>query len=148
LTNEAPGWLGLLAPLPAEAQSVRQPVLSEQVKAANSQSEVAGWTSLSLHLSAPEVGLRVVLATFDARGQLLSASDLVHRRRLGRLQQQSLGGRFEIDGSFRGARWDGTATDPEDRETADWDLKPSEPGPGDGERLRALVEELKQRERQ
>lgn len=140
---EAPGWLALLAPLPAEAHSVRQPVLSDHLKAVNSGSEIAGWTSLALHLSAPGIGLRVVLATFDARGELLSASDLVHRRASGRLEQQSIGGRFEVDGTFRGTRWAGTAGDLPDLETADWDLKSSEPAAEQGERLRALVEELK-----
>lgn len=143
-----PAWLALLAPLPAEARPVRQPVLSDQLKAANPRSEVSGWTSLTLHLSAPGIGLRAVLATFNAKGELLSASDLVHRRTSGRLEQQSVGGRFEVDGVFRGTRWDGSATDPEDLETADWDLKSSEPGPEDGERLRVLVEDLKRREKQ
>lgn len=142
-----PQWLALLAPLPADSRPVRQPVLSHELKAVNATSEVAGWTSLMLNLSAPGIGLRVVLATFDANGVLLSGSDLVHRRASGRLEQQSIGGRFAQDGTFSGTRWHGVATDPEGQETADWDLKSSEPTVEDGERLRALVEDLKRHEK-
>lgn len=139
-----PEWLELLAPLPAAAQPVQRPVLSDELKAAHSQSEVAGWISLTLHLSAPPIGLRVLVATFDARGRLISASDLVHRRAGGRLEQQSIGGRFKSDGSFAGTHWEGTATDSgsDDEETADWDLRPSEPTREEVSRLRALVDQL------
>jgi hypothetical protein len=141
----APQWLELLAPLPEDASPVQRPVLSDELKAAHSQSEVAGWISLTLHLSAPPIGLRVLVATFDARGRLISASDLVHRRAGGRLEQHSIGGRFKSDGSFAGTHWEGTATDSgsEDEETADWDLKPSEPTADQVSRLRALVDQLK-----
>lgn len=140
-----PPWLGLLAPLPDDARPVRRAVLSEEVKKAHPGSEAAGYTSLLLDLSAPPLGLRVLLVTMDAGGTLVSASDMVHRRVGGRLEQESLGGRFEPDGSFRGTCWVGSAPD-SDQETADWDLKPSAPTTEQVNRFRELIAQLRQRD--
>lgn len=140
-----PAWLSLLGPLPDDASPTRRPVLGQELQTAHAGSEVAGWTSLTLHLSAPPIGLRVLLGTFDQSGRLKSGSDLVHRRAGGRLEQHSVAGRFEEDGSFRGTRWVGNAPDT-DEETTDWALEPSSPSSEEVARLRELIAELERRE--
>lgn len=143
----APEWLALLGALPADARPLRRPVLNDELQAEHSASDVAGWVSLTLHLSAPPIGLRTIVATFDRDGTLLSASDMVHRQHGGWLEQRSVGGRFENDGSFVGTHWEGTApeTVADEDGTADWDLKPTSATPAEGAALRSLVAELERR---
>lgn len=113
-----PGWHALLAPLPAGAVPRRQPVVSAEVLAGDTGSAVEGWEQLVLHLPAGDAGSRTILVVIDGSGTLLSASDAVLVRRgldggappadcdaPTMFELESLGGRFEPDGSFRGTHW-------------------------------------------
>jgi hypothetical protein len=109
---EKPDWLALLTPLPRDAKPERKPVASAEQLASGTAGPIAGWQSLSLHLSVPE-GSRHLLITVDAAGKLLSAGDHVmlvtSQRRDGKVfniyDHESVGGRFAEDGSFHGTRW-------------------------------------------
>ena len=104
-------------------------------------------------------GLRIVLVVLDADGVVLSASDAVLVRTgpdgtpppedcdaPAVMHQESVGGRFESDGSFRGTRWRSTAVDPGGGiEELEWESTPSEPSPSDVAGLRATVAELLRR---
>ena len=81
-----PGWLALLSPIPADAKPGRKPVASAEQIEKSTAGPIAGWQSISVHLSEPEYGLRHVLITLDENGQLLSGGDLekpVSMRRVG-----------------------------------------------------------------
>lgn len=109
---------------------------------------VAGWEQLVLHLSAGEAGLRIIHVVLDAGGALLSASDAVlYSTQPAVIHQESIGGRFEPDGSFRGTRWHSVALEGEGEEQPQWDSTRSEPSPADIEALRGLVAELMRRRR-
>jgi hypothetical protein len=150
-----PDWHILLGPLPAGAVPTRQPVAPPEVLASPTGWAVAGWEQLVLHLSAGAAGSRTSLVVLDASGTLLSASDgvlycmgldggsppeeydapcLIH--------QESVGGRFEPDGSFRGTRWRSVAEDPGGVDELAWESARSEPSPADVEGLRRVVAEL------
>jgi len=109
---EKPSWLELLAPLPAGLVPTRKPVASAEQIAQGTAGPIAGWQSLAVHLSG-EGGLRNVLVTLDETGKVLSAGDhvmLVSTEWRGAAtvsvyNHQSVGGRFEDDGSFLGTRW-------------------------------------------
>jgi hypothetical protein len=108
----APAWLSLLAPIPPDAKPQRKPVASAEQLAKGTAGPIAGWVSVSVHLSKPEDGLRHVLITLDENGQLLSGSDHVMFVRettpddvATLTEHQSVGGRFEKDGSFLGTYW-------------------------------------------
>ena len=108
----APAWLSLLAPIPPDAKPQRKPVASAEQLANGTAGPIAGWVSVSVHLSKPEFGLRHVLITLDENGQLLSGSDHVMFVRettpddIATLtEHESVGGRFEKDGSFLGTYW-------------------------------------------
>jgi hypothetical protein len=149
-------WQTLLAPLPPDARPTRRPAVGDGVAASPAGAAVAGWSSLVLELSAGAAGLRVILVLLDAEGNLLSASDHVQYRTTdaapgrsgnepasgGGWVQESLGGRFETDGSFRGTRWHGTAPDVPDAEETEWNLVRAEPDAHEVDRLRALVSEV------
>ena len=106
-------WHKLLAPLPADALPRRSPVAPPEVLARPEGAAIAGWENLIVDLSAGAAGLRVVLVLLDETGRAISASDLVLYRSEGleggeavvETRQESLGGRLESDGSFRGTRW-------------------------------------------
>jgi len=109
-----PGWLALLSPIPADAKPGRKPVASAEQIEKGTAGPIAGWQSISVHLSEPEYGLRHVLITLDENGQLLSGGDHVmfvretapHDDSIATLtDHESVGGRFESDGSFRGTHW-------------------------------------------
>ena len=111
---------------------------------------IAGWDQLMLHLSAGEAGLRTILVVLDAEDRLVSASDLALYRSerpdgAADLTQDSVGGRFEPDGSFRGTRWHGTAVERPGEDESEWQLAKSEPSEADVEQLRALVAEVLRR---
>jgi len=88
-------------------------VASPELIASGQAAAIAGWESVSLHLSSAPWGLRHVLVTVDAAGTLLSGGDTVllehEEQRDGAAvtvyDSHSVGGRFEPDGSFRGTRW-------------------------------------------
>lgn len=78
-----PSWLSLLSPLPDNAVVEKKPVASADQLASHSAGPIAGWQSISVHLSEPAYGLRHVLITLDEHGDLLAGSDhvmLVHHR--------------------------------------------------------------------
>jgi hypothetical protein len=144
-----PTWLALLAPLPDDAVVERKPVASPDLLAAGKAEAIAGWDSITVNLSDPGSGLRHVLITVDAAGTVISGGDgvLFHREeQRGNIlwtisDHHNIGGRFEIDGSFRGTRWqthiEQIGGEEEPVQTAS---TPSPPAPEDVERLRALVQ--------
>jgi hypothetical protein len=106
-----------------------------------------------LDLSAGSGGLRVIHIVLDAADQPIAASDLVYYRSdapgasTTNHRQESIGGRFEPDGSFRGTCWLSTAIGPAGATDLSWDLKPSEPRPDQVASLRALVVSVLAQER-
>lgn len=109
----APAWLALLGPLPSDARPGRKPVASAEQLATGTAGPIAGWQSVTVNLSEPDHGLRHVQITLDEHGQLLSGSDHVMFVRettpdggeATLTDHESVGGRFEQDGSFRGTYW-------------------------------------------
>ena len=153
-----PAWHALLGPLPPDAVPIRQPVASPEVLASPTGWAVAGWEQLVLHLSAVAAGSRTILVVFDAGGVLLSAGDAVlyHTGQSGApppteespdlIRHESVGGRFEPDGSFSGTRWVSVAVDRGGDEDPEWESTPSQPSPEDVAGLRLLVAELIRRQ--
>ena len=107
---ERPDWLALLAPLPVDVKPERKPVASAEQLASGTAGPIAGWQSITVNLSEPDYGLRHVQITLDEQGQLLSGGDHVMFVReitpdgneATLTDHESVGGRFEQDGSFRG----------------------------------------------
>jgi len=128
--GRAPAWLALFAALPADARPVRKPVAPPGSEGAAPDSPIAGWESLTLDLSAPLFGTRIVLVTLDATGAPISGSDHVMTRlvsegsddplRPSQIRQLSLGGRIEPDGTFRGTYWTVEGVEPEGEEDPNW----------------------------
>lgn len=146
------GWHALLAPLPESARVRRRPVAPATGLAPAAAAAIAGWSSLVLDLSA-EDGLRVVQVLVDARGRPLSAGDHVMFRSPGRhgstrpwVRQESIGGRFEGDGSFRGTYWEVEGPEPEDDQPPRWTPVPRSPTSEEVAGLVALVAEVRRRE--
>jgi hypothetical protein len=143
-----PEWFALLAPLPPEARPTRRPLVPDEGQPSPETAAIAGWSSLVLELSPGPQGLRVLIVTLDGEGKVLSASDMVHSVVTGQpgkprlLRQESLGGRFEPDGTFRGTRWHGTATAVEGDAEPDWKLTSGAPEDHEVTRLRQLVADL------
>ena len=110
---DSPGWLALLVPLPPDVKPERVPVASAEQLAQGTAGPIAGWQSVRVNLSEPAHGLRHVQITLDERGQLLSGGDHVMFVRettpdsceATLTEHESIGGRFEPDGSFRGTYW-------------------------------------------
>jgi hypothetical protein len=109
----APSWLSLLSPLPADVVPQRKPVASAEQIEKGTAGPIAGWQNVMVNLSEPDYGLRHVQVTLNENGQLLSGSDLVMFVRETTpdgceallTDHESIGGRFETDGSFRGTHW-------------------------------------------
>jgi len=148
-----PAWLALFAPLPDDAVVERKPVAPPELVASGKADAIAGWDSISVHLS-DVAGMRHVLITLDAKDQLLSASDLVlfeREAQRGRAvvtiyDQENVGGRFEEDGSFRGTRWvTHTEQIGDDDEHAHTTSLPSPASLADAAALRALVDAVLRR---
>lgn len=107
-----PAWHALFAPIPDGAVIERKPVASAQQMADGSAAAIAGWDSITVHLSG-ETGLRHVMLTVDADGSVLAAGDTVLFDRIERrgdtevtiYDHENMGGRYERDGSFRGTYW-------------------------------------------
>ena len=130
MASGPPDWLGLFAPLPAGVKPGRKPVASAEQIEQGTAGPIAGWQSISVNLSEPDHGLRHVLITLDENGQLLSGGDHVmfvretapHDDSIATVtDHESVGGRFESDGSFRGTYWKTTlesAPDDEDSSIA------------------------------
>ena len=143
-----PPWLELFAPVPDDAIIERKAVASPELIASGQADAIAGWDSVSVNLSDP-AGMRHVLITLDATDTLLSASDMVmfqRQEQRGRdavtiYDHETVGGRFDEDGSFRGTRWI-TRTEQigDDDENAHTTSLPSPPSASDVAALRSLVE--------
>ena len=120
----APSWLSLLSPLPDNAVVEKKPVASADQLANHSAGPIAGWQCVTVHLSEPAYGLRHVLITLDEHEDLLAGSDHVMFVRAitpdGVItDHESIGGRFEKDGSFRGTHWKTTlASSADDEESS------------------------------
>jgi hypothetical protein len=148
--NPHPSWHALFAPLPTDAVPRRQPVASPEVLATPAGAAIAGWEQLVLDLSAGGAGMRVIHVVLDDEGRPISASDMVFYRTgapvepevRAQIRQESVGGRFEADGSFRGTRWLTVGPEPADDQSPDWESTPSEPSAADIAALRALVDEM------
>ena len=148
----APAWLSLLSPLPPDVRPARKPVASAQQIAAGSAGPIAGWQNVTVDVSQPDVGLRHVQITLDESGALLAASDHVMFVRetapddpcIATLtDHESIGGRFELDGSFRGTCWKSrlkSDADSEDAETIS--SEHSAPTPGQVAMLRAIIADV------
>jgi hypothetical protein len=147
-------WHALLAPLPPGVV----PRVSPLVPAgpSPSPSPIAGWESLIVELSADAAGLRILQVLVDADGRPLSGSDHVlfrfpptthdsgHQSAV-LMRQESIGGRFEPNGDFRGTCWLVTGPEPVDEEAPQWEMTPREPTPREVAALRMLVEEIVRR---
>jgi hypothetical protein len=126
-------WFALLGPLPDGIAPERKPVAAPGVPGAAPDSPIAGWESLTFDLSAPPFGLRAILVTLDADGTPISASDHVFIRDVDasesdqpvNVRHESVGGRIESDGSFRGTHWLFEGPEPpEDHDGAEGDTAP------------------------
>jgi hypothetical protein len=144
----------LLAPLPADALPRRQPVGSPEVLAKPEGAAIAGWEQLTIDLSAGAAGLRNVLVVLDGEGRLLSANDTVlycsapmdgSADGVTEFLHESIGGRFEADGSFRGTRWRGRTLQADDEDEGQHQSTPCEPDAAEVAALRALVDEVLRR---
>jgi hypothetical protein len=151
-------WHALFAPLPADALPIRRHVAPPEVLAMPEGAAIAGWDQLVLDLSDAPNGLRVVLVVLDAHGRPVSASDWVlhSRERPGRPEEnepatvvehrhESVGGRLEPDGTFRGTRWLTESVDTPEGDTLETASTPSEPSAEDVAAIKALVAEMLRR---
>jgi len=145
MSTSPPAWQALLAPLPPGAAPKRRRLGPESSSPDEPPSAIAGWSELVLDLSAGPGGIRVVHVVLDPGDRPLAASDLVYFRPQpadrpdSHHRQESIGGRFEDDGSFRGTCWVGVATGPAESDDLHWDLTPSQPEEGQVAALRSLV---------
>jgi hypothetical protein len=156
--TDRPAWNTLLAPLPADAIPKREPVAPPEVLALREGAAIAGWDHVVLHLSDPCHGLRTIIVVIDETGRVISAGDSTFWRSAGdppTVRHESLGGRFEADGTFRGTYWVSLGLDPGiDEDEAD--LAPAEltrlestrrePTPDEIAGLRAIVDEMLRRQ--
>lgn len=138
-------WHALLGPLPPGTVPRKSPVASPELVASGRAEAVAGWEDLMVELSAGAEGLRIVQVLLDGERRLLGASDHVLFRDTSgepvRVRQESLGGRFESDGTFTGTFW--VAEGPEPGEDASrWQMSPRAPSEGEVAGLRVLVAEV------
>ena len=152
---KAPSWLSLLSPLPDNAVVEQKPVASADQLANNSAGPIAGWQSVTVNLSEPACGLRHVLITLDEHGDLIAGSDHVMFVRdttpdgleSTLTDHESIGGRFEKDGSFRGTHWkttlDSSADDEESSITRSAEHRP--PTGAEIAALRRIIDEVLKR---
>lgn len=150
-------WHALLAPLPPDAIPRRQPVATPEIQAKPEAAAIAGWEQLTVDLSAGAAGLRIVMVLLDAAGQPIVASDAVlyrmeategggaDPRRTVEYLHESVGGRLEPDGTFRGARWRMVGVETVGRDPAQWESTPVEPSEADVAALKALVADVLRR---
>ena len=142
-------WHALLAPLPADAAVKRRPVLPPEMAAKPESAAIAGWEQLTVELADACRGMRHLLVVLDASGRAISASDLVmYRAELGGevvFFQESVGGRLEEDGSFRGTRWRTLGLDSSRDEEARLEGSPSPPTEAEAQALKGLVAEIVKR---
>ena len=152
MTNRPPAaWLSLLSPVPADVVPRRSPVASPGTAGAAPDSPIAGWESLTIDLTDLPFGTRIIMVTLDATGQPISGSDHVLHRDVNAvdqsgarrvyMRQESIGGRIEADGTFRGTHWEVEGFEPEDDDPPDWKHTPRQPT---AEESRALLDLLRE----
>ena len=155
-TEMRPPWLALLAPLPGDCIADTKPVASAEQVAAGTAGPITDWQNVSVHLSEPRHGLRHVLVTLDGAGTLLAASDHVMFVRKTTpdgdvatlTDHESVGGRFESDGSFLGTRASMTLeTDPETDASLPTRTDQRSPTEGEVAALRRIVDAVVSRSR-
>ena len=143
------GWHALLAPLPDDALVKRRPVLPPEIAARPESAAIAGWEQLTVELSDACKGMRHLLVVLDEKGRAISASDhVMYRAELGGevvFFQETLGGRLEEDGTFRGTRWRTLGLDSPRDEEAELDASPSTPTEAEARALQGLVAEIMKR---
>ncbi len=143
-------WHALLAPLPSEAIPSRKPVASPEILATPEGAAVAGWEQLAIELSAGDDGLRIAMVILDPGGKPIIASDWVlyrsktseGRETLIEWVHESVGGRLEADGTFRGTRWHIVTVETADGKEIKKVPVSSEPTANDENKLKALVAEI------
>lgn len=143
-------WLALLAPIPEDARPRRTPVATPGTPGAAPDSPIAGWTNVVFELSDMPLGTRLFMVTLDASGAPIAASDHIYLRDTGTLdehtaldarlpmRQESLGGRIEADGSFKGTHWTVEGIETDDEQPG-WTHTPRAPTDAEVQRLLALV---------
>lgn len=152
-----PPWHRLLGPVPDGSVPERSAVAPAAVLARPEGRAVAGWEQLVLDRSAGHAGRRTITVLLDAEGRVIGASDTVMFRvpplppNPGpdappvRLRFESISGRFEADGTFRGTCWVSEADEPVEAGDARWEMSPSEPTSASIAGLRSLVAEVVKR---
>jgi hypothetical protein len=152
-------WHRLLAPLPDGVVPRRRPVATPEVLASPHGAAIARWDQVTVELSAGAAGLRHVLIVLDASGRPISASDSVlYRAELPRpgdggepasasegeaeICHESLGGRLEEDGTFRGTRWCSFGVEVAGEDEARWEPMSFQPSAAEVDGLKALVAEV------
>jgi hypothetical protein len=142
-------WHALLAPLPDDAVVKRRSVLPPELAAKPESAAVAGWEQLTVELSVPCKGMRHLLVVLNEKGRAISASDhVMYRAKLGEdvvFFQETVGGRLEEDGTFRGTRWRTLGLESAKEEEAKLDPLPSAPSEAEANALKALVAEIMKR---
>jgi hypothetical protein len=147
--TELASWHALLAPLPDGAAPTRKPVGTPDVLASPVGAAIAGGEQLTLHLAAGTAGLRILLVVLDASARPVAASDHVLFWSPGerasdprQIRQESIGGRVESDGSFRGTCWLTTGPEPENDDPPKWESVSRQPTAPETAALLALVADL------
>jgi hypothetical protein len=159
-----PSWHALLAELPPDVAPQRRAVAPPELLDRPEGKAIAGWDQLVIELPAGDAGLRMILVVLDAEDTVISASDAVLQRverdaqgveradrkapkRTGAVEyrHESLGGRFEHDGRFHGARWRVVTADEGDEDAPPLDSSSCEPSEDDLSALHALVREMVRR---
>ena len=148
----APPWLSLLAPLPHDVVPQRKPVASAQQLADGTAGPIAGWQSITVNLSEPDFGLRHVQITLDEQGQLLAGGDFVMFVRETTpdgdeatvTDHESIGGRFEEDGDFRGTHWKATleTSADDDENSVTRSAQHRRPSPEEIAELRRIIDDV------
>jgi hypothetical protein len=156
-------WHALLAPLPNDVAVCRQPVGSPEVLSTPEGAAIAGWEQLTVELSAGPAGLRHILVVLTSSGQLISASDTVlYRSEISKTAQdtahsspasdhvefhsETIGGRFELDGTFRGTHWETSGVESPENSEPKMNSKRSAPSAEDIAAIKALVADLIKRQ--
>ena len=148
----APPWLSLLAPLPHDVVPQRKPVASAQQLADGTAGPIAGWQSITVNLSEPDFGLRHVQITLDEQGRLLAGGDFVMFVRETTpdgdeatvTDHESIGGRFEEDGDFRGTHWKATleTSADDDENSVTRSAQHRRPSPEEIAELRRIIDDV------
>ena len=150
----APDWLSLFAPLPHDAKVERVQIATPEQIASGTAEAIAGWHSIRVFLSEPEFGLRHILITTDRDDRLIAGGDHVMYVRettpdgseATLTEHESVGGRFEADGSFLGTHWKSTLeTKPGEDEGVTRSAEHRPPSGDEVAALRQLIDDVRAR---